>query len=428
MADDLEYVFKPQSMKVNDEDFLVELEPRCERRYSDMVSDGLVWDTFTGRSFEFGARPEPDLDGCVVIYTSWDRTVYVALASSSFIDIPTMIQVTSTVLGFHNDAVLVVNGRAVRTRGLNICETTADDKLAITKEREILAACERPPERKMMASQSTKVTGGSAVSTTSGSVAADDIGESFFAPRSIRVNGVDFRVELPMTCRKTWSEAEFEQVDYEDIQLADPAELTRLHTLLYVGYEQTIEIRLLMDGCAEVWPSDIHFSEPYAPGLYRDGGVVIDGVPRKTRHVIVRATNEIDRAAIDVAGAVRLAAEMQRKDPFAKLFEAKVFCDWAEIVVAGKPKVTFSPRMKNMRRITQFIWEYCNEHQSATFDWWDVQTSFNKKLPAGQQICGKRFQHDVFASNADAFRILFRTENYPDSYRLAVRFVVVNPG
>jgi len=146
MADSLEYAFEPQTMKLNDEDFVVELEPTCERRYCDFEPDGYVgshsddygpqcWDTLFEESTDDRISTAPQAE-YVYRYISWDRTVMVALSGGQFAKVPSKIAVTSTAVGYHLDgAVLIVDGRAVKARGARICETTAEDKRAIEKER-----------------------------------------------------------------------------------------------------------------------------------------------------------------------------------------------------------------------------------------------------------------------------------------------------
>jgi hypothetical protein len=146
MADSLEYAFEPITLKLNDEDFVVELEPTCERRYCDFEPDGYVgshsddygpqcWDTLFEESTDDRISTAPQAE-YVYRYISWDRTVMVALSGGQFAKVPSKIAVTSTAVGYHLDgAVLIVDGRAVKARGARICETTAEDKRAIEKER-----------------------------------------------------------------------------------------------------------------------------------------------------------------------------------------------------------------------------------------------------------------------------------------------------
>jgi hypothetical protein len=141
MADDLKYAFKPQTMKVSDEDFLVELKPRCERRFESVEivdnSDGPTWDGFLKQRcfYDFNA-PDADVE-CVVSYVSWEKTIVVALVGSHFDGVPLKIQLPKTDFGVHygSDVVVIVNDRLVENRGLKICETTAADRKAIEANR-----------------------------------------------------------------------------------------------------------------------------------------------------------------------------------------------------------------------------------------------------------------------------------------------------
>ena len=156
--------------------------------------------------------------------------------------------------------------------------------------------------------------------------------EAKFEPRTIRLNGDEFLVELEPTCTNAYDFENNTEWDYWPEMIDNPnfkltaeqdEEVRKLRVLQFVGFDKTVTIELMKEDRAVVWPSDIIYGTQLSSGAYKVVSLIAGGKEMKARYMRIKETHIVDRDKIIVNRDI-LAVNQRTREALEKIKKGEI--------------------------------------------------------------------------------------------------------